>query len=536
MLRPGLGGQLRDRFRVTGIYDGVPVQARQRMALAGRRVAWRSSVVSVVALDRAGRLVSFSAHAWASGPVDILSRARAVVTSRSNRAVGRLSTLILAAAAFVIRFGCTYDPHFQSGVTRCAPASVAKRCPDGYTCVGELCVTAGLTGNGGGPGTGTGGDQATGAGGTAAGGSAGAGSGGVSGGGTGGKATGGTAGTVGGTGGTGTGGGVGTGGKAGTGGMGFGVGGMPGTGGMNVGGAGGSMTGTIVTFKIPTAGSHPSQITVGPDNNLWFVEAAASKIGRCTTGGTITEFATTTDSAGPGDIVSVGGFLWFIEGNVNKIGKCDTSGNMLAEFPIMVGPNSTVTFLAAGPDGNIWYTDASNDNIGRMTPMGMSTLFTAPQVSDPIRIAPGPDGNLWFTEFIGNRVSKITPTGTISRYTIMTSSAFPVAIASDKSAGLVFLEIGKVGRITTAGQVTGEYALPTGVSGIDQEGDVVLGPDGNFWFTNGAESIIRMTPTGTMTRYTVPGTGQRAGGMAVGPDGNLWFTDNAQNFVGRISP
>jgi streptogramin lyase len=171
-----------------------------------------------------------------------------------------------------------------------------------------------------------------------------------------------------------------------------------------------------------------------------------------------------------------------------------------------------------------------------MTPLGVSTLFTAPQVSDPIRISPGPDGNLWFTEFIGNRVSKITPTGTISRYTIMTSSAFPVAIASDKSAGLVFLEIGKVGRITTGGQVTGEYALPTGTTGIDQEGDVVLGPDGNFWFTNGAESIIRMTPTGTMTRYAVPGTGQRAGGMVVGPDGNLWFTDNAQNFVGRISP
>jgi streptogramin lyase len=39
-----------------------------------------------------------------------------------------------------------------------------------------------------------------------------------------------------------------------------------------------------------------------------------------------------------------------------------------------------------------------------------------------------------------------------------------------------------------------------------------------------------------MTHYTVPGTNQNAHGMVVGPDGNLWFTDNAQNFVGRISP
>jgi virginiamycin B lyase len=114
--------------------------------------------------------------------------------------------------------------------------------------------------------------------------------------------------------------------------------------------------------------------------------------------------------------------------------------------------------------------------------------------------------------------------------------AFPAAIASDKVSGLVFLEFSKVGRITTGGQVTAEYPLPSGVSANTQGGNIVLGPDGNFWFSNGAESIVRMTSSGMMTRYAVPGTGQRANGMVVGPDGNLWFTDNAQNFVARISP
>jgi streptogramin lyase len=121
----------------------------------------------------------------------------------------------------------------------------------------------------------------------------------------------------------------------------------------------------------------------------------------------------------------------------------------------------------------------------------------------------------------------------------MTTSAFPVAIGSDNSTGLAFLEIGRVGRITTAGTVTGEYQLPTGVSN-SQGGNIVFGPDGNFWFSNGAESIIRMTPTGTMTRYIVPqvvaGAQKNACGMVVGPDGNLWFADLLQNFIGRISP
>ncbi len=64
----------------------------------------------------------------------------------------------------------------------------------------------------------------------------------------------------------------------------------------------------------------------------------------------------------------------------------------------------------------------------------------------------------------------------------------------------------------------------------------MLGPDKNFWFTNGMTLIMRMTPTGTITRYTVPGTNQRATGIAVGPDGNLWFIENSQAFIGRISP
>ncbi len=98
----------------------------------------------------------------------------------------------------------------------------------------------------------------------------------------------------------------------------------------------------------------------------------------------------------------------------------------------------------------------------------------------------------------------------------------------------MFLEVSKVGRITTGGQVTAEYPLPARVF-ID-EVDIVLGPDSNFWFTNGSALVMQMTPTGTITQYPVPGTNPRATGLTVGPDGNLWFTDNSQGYIGRISP
>jgi hypothetical protein len=52
--------------------------------------------------------------------------------------------------------------------------------------------------------------------------------------------------------------------------------------------------GVITEFPIPTSQSAPSRITAGPDGTLWFTESTANKIGRITTSGSITEFATPT--------------------------------------------------------------------------------------------------------------------------------------------------------------------------------------------------------------------------------------------------
>ena len=41
--------------------------------------------------------------------------------------------------------------------------------------------------------------------------------------------------------------------------------------------------------EIPTAVSAPTQITAGPDGNVWFTEQNTSAIGRVTTAGTVTE-------------------------------------------------------------------------------------------------------------------------------------------------------------------------------------------------------------------------------------------------------
>jgi virginiamycin B lyase len=77
-------------------------------------------------------------------------------------------------------------------------------------------------------------------------------------------------------------------------------------------------------FPIPTAGTQPSGIALGPDGALWFTETSnsANNIGRMTTGGSFTEFSIPTPTSDPSDIVAgADGALWFTELVGNKIGR-----------------------------------------------------------------------------------------------------------------------------------------------------------------------------------------------------------------------
>src|ERR1700724_579459 len=83
-------------------------------------------------------------------------------------------------------------------------------------------------------------------------------------------------------------------------------------------------------------------------------------------------------------------------------------GQVVTEFTIPTA-NSTPSFIAAGPDGNLWFTEVSRDKIGRITTAGVITEFAITTAnSQPFGIATGPDGNLWFTEYNGNKIGRIT--------------------------------------------------------------------------------------------------------------------------------
>ncbi len=73
---------------------------------------------------------------------------------------------------------------------------------------------------------------------------------------------------------------------------------------------------------------------------MWFCEKTASKIGRITPDGKITEFALPTPNAGPDGIIGgPDGNVWFSESDVSRIGRITPDGR-ITEFADGITPGA----------------------------------------------------------------------------------------------------------------------------------------------------------------------------------------------------
>ncbi len=97
------------------------------------------------------------------------------------------------------------------------------------------------------------------------------------------------------------------------------------------------------------------------------------------------------------------------------------------EYAIPTAGSGAFLGIAAGPDGNMWFTEDQANKVAKVTPSGTFTEYTVPVTapvsnSFPSRIAAGPDGNMWVTSAITNKVFKVTTSGTFTEYTLPDTS------------------------------------------------------------------------------------------------------------------
>jgi uncharacterized delta-60 repeat protein len=298
----------------------------------------------------------------------------------------------------------------------------------------------------------------------------------------------------------------------------------------------------INEFPVPTTGSGMAGIALGADDNLWFTEKTAGKIGRITQDGVVTEFPLSNSAAAPAAITAgPDGNLWFTEPPANKLGRITTSG-VITEYPVppaVSGPAGIV----GGPDGNLWFTGQGSNTVVRLdmallagfidsAPNFLFTNFPLPSGSGPLSITTGPDGNLWYIQNGNGRIGRSTVKGSLTDFPVPTAASNPDTIANGPDGAVWFTEFAgnQIGRIATDGSVT-EFAVPSagGPRGI------VTGADGNLWFVETTIGYLgRITPDGDFNEYVLPSATSQPLGIAAAFDGRLWVTEPGTDKIGRI--
>lgn len=298
----------------------------------------------------------------------------------------------------------------------------------------------------------------------------------------------------------------------------------------------GSVSGSAGSFSIAgshtyaSSGSFTVTLTVGaPDAAQGVTTFAATVQPPVTTTG----YTIPTAESGPGFIAAgPDGALWFVE-SANKIGRVTTSGSF-SEFMIPTA-NASAQTIIAGPDGNLWFCESSTDKIGQITTQGTITEFNLAAGSGPGGITVGPDHNLWFTETNANKIGGMTPTGTVfDEFAITTPGSQSFSITSGPDGNLWFVEYfgNNVGRMSISGALQ-EFPIAGSTPGA-----IIAGPGGDLWLTeNGGDRVDRMTTGAVVTRFAVPAPDDDPLRLTTGPDGNVWFTfQSTSSQLGRVTP
>jgi streptogramin lyase len=239
------------------------------------------------------------------------------------------------------------------------------------------------------------------------------------------------------------------------------------------------------------------------------------------------------------------GNMWFTESPGSAVARITPAG-VVTEFTIPTA-NAQPQMIIGASDGNLWFTEFSTtpspgtSKIAKLTTTGTftenSTLFSPPPADNPLGLVDRGDGNIWYVANGSSRVGfQGITSGVAGETSIPTANSGPFGIATAPDNNLYYTEsaVDKIGRIANLFTTQSEISLTAGT--VPEQ--IVRGPDGNLWFAeNGTSKIGRLSPnsfsvTGEFPTLTA---NSQPVGIVVGQDGALWFTENGLDKIGRIT-
>jgi virginiamycin B lyase len=285
-----------------------------------------------------------------------------------------------------------------------------------------------------------------------------------------------------------------------------------------------ALDGSYVVFPMP-AGSGPHGSAFDKHSQLWLTLQFSHELVRVDGEGVIQQTFDLTKACtecgerkpGPHGLAfgADGETLWFAAKDGGYIGMVRPDGSMEA-YPLP-DPTALPIYIAPGPDGNMWFTEYHGSKIGKITPDGVITEYATPTPnSGPISIHNGPDSEtMWFSEEYGNRIASVNVNdGTITEYEIPRSQSNYVLAA---------LEFDANGNLWLQQWIDPANPTPSGP-------DSIIRVAASFF-----DAPTSPVPADEITNIEVPSQNTGMHRVIVGPDGNVWFTELNLNIVGRIT-
>ncbi len=241
-----------------------------------------------------------------------------------------------------------------------------------------------------------------------------------------------------------------------------------------------------------------------------------------------------------------GGYTLTINGFNFDINTSVFFGSVEATSKTLQGTSSMQVIVPAGTPGVVDIKLSNTRGTSTISALSKFTYYDIQEfdVASSSKLLAGSGGAVYFIEENSSltppvSLAKITSAGTITRVGLTGVPLYLVRDMTLDTAGNVWIALDtKVLRVSTS-NVVSEVPLPTGVTAQM----ITVGSDGNLWIARGdSSSITRMQTDGSNpTTFVLTGGGigifisfSSIHEMLLGPDGNIWFTNSSG--YGKVTP
>ena len=269
--------------------------------------------------------------------------------------------------------------------------------------------------------------------------------------------------------------------------------------------------GDVTEFSL---GDSTNGIAEGPAGNLW-VTVEGGIIAKVALDGTTIQYVTN----GIPDAIAAGpdGYMWFTDISLDQIGKISSEG-AVQRYPTSAGRATDITL---GLDGNMWFTLPDDTQVGKITSSGEVTLYDTGGIKMDW-ITPGPESSnrVYVASASENKLGFLTSNGTFTEIDGPTGGDWfwDIQLINDQvwltseGANLV------PGALTRL--VADRSFLQVSNAALGGPRYIGVGAKGTMWVTASGPTLSHVTTAGDVAAtYSVPGPSR---GQVQAKDGNVW--------------